>query len=64
MKQDVVPKGRELNKPCFLIWWILATGEAKNVDNAVVLARLFNEARGQKTPSKSMVYLIPVPKGR
>ncbi|MFT5990942.1 MAG: hypothetical protein ACI9K9_002406, partial [Neolewinella sp.] len=27
-------------------------GEAKNVDNAVVLARLFNEASGQKAPSK------------
>jgi hypothetical protein len=30
----------------------LTAGEAKNVDNAVVLARLFNEASGQKTPSK------------
>jgi hypothetical protein len=26
----------------------LTAGEAKNVDNAVVLARLFNEASGQK----------------
>jgi hypothetical protein len=30
----------------------LTAGEAKNVDNAVVLARLFNEASGQKAPSK------------
>ncbi|MFT5018275.1 MAG: hypothetical protein ACI9G6_003059, partial [Limisphaerales bacterium] len=30
----------------------MTTGEAKNVDNAVVLARLFNEAGGQKAPSK------------
>ncbi|MGK0334332.1 MAG: hypothetical protein ACI974_001153, partial [Paraglaciecola sp.] len=30
----------------------MTAGEAKNVDNAVVLARLFNEASGQKAPSK------------
>jgi hypothetical protein len=30
----------------------LTAGEAKSVDNAVVLARLFNEASGQKAPSK------------
>ncbi|MFT6514411.1 MAG: hypothetical protein ACJAX1_002998 [Neolewinella sp.] len=30
----------------------MTAGEAKNVDNAVVLARLFNEASGQKAPGK------------
>ena len=56
-----VPKGRELNKTCFLIWWILTAGEAKNVDNAVVLARLFNEASGQKAPSKKHGLFISRP---
>ena len=56
-------KGWELNKTRFLIWWILAAGEAKNVDNAVVLARLFNEASGQKTPSKSLVLFGSHPLG-
>jgi hypothetical protein len=31
----------------------LVAGEAKNVGNTVVLARLFNEASDQKTPSKN-----------
>ncbi|MFT7225490.1 MAG: hypothetical protein ACI92C_001023, partial [Neolewinella sp.] len=36
-------------------------GEAKNVDNAVVLARLFNEASGQKAPSKKHGLFISRP---
>ncbi|MFT6130626.1 MAG: hypothetical protein ACJATN_002357, partial [Neolewinella sp.] len=35
--------------------------EAKNVDNAVVLARLFNEASGQKAPSKKHGLFISRP---
>ncbi|MFT6721021.1 MAG: hypothetical protein ACJA0J_001821, partial [Bdellovibrionota bacterium] len=33
----------------------------KNVDNAVVLARLFNEASGQKAPSKKHGLFISRP---
>jgi hypothetical protein len=33
----------------------------RNVDNAVVLARLFNEARGQRTPSKKHGLFISYP---
>jgi hypothetical protein len=36
----------------------LTAGEAKNVDNAVVLARLFNEASGQKAPSKKSGFIL------
>jgi hypothetical protein len=39
----------------------LTAGEAKNVDNAVVLARLFNEASGQKAPSKKHGLFISRP---
>jgi hypothetical protein len=47
-----------------LVWWIVAAGKAKNVGNTVVLARLFNEASGHKTPSKIVRlimsgYLLP-----
>jgi hypothetical protein len=35
--------------------------DAKNVDNAVVLARLFNEASGQKAPSKKHGLFISRP---
>jgi tRNA splicing ligase len=41
----------------------LTAGEAKNVDNAVVLARLFNEASGQKVPSKKRGLFISRPYG-
>jgi threonine/homoserine/homoserine lactone efflux protein len=41
----------------------LTAGEAKNVDNAVVLARLFNEASGQKAPSKKHGLFISRPLG-
>jgi hypothetical protein len=41
----------------------LIAGEAKNVDNAVVLARLFNEASGQKAPSKKHGLFISRPLG-
>ncbi|MGK0452345.1 MAG: hypothetical protein ACJAXE_003022 [Neolewinella sp.] len=40
---------------------MLTAGEAKNVDNAVVLARLFNEASGQKAPSKKHGLFISRP---
>jgi hypothetical protein len=36
----------------------LAAGEAKNVGYTVVLARLFNEASGQKAPSKNGTLLF------
>jgi nucleoid-associated protein YgaU len=39
----------------------LTAGEAKNVDNALVLARLFNEASGQKAPSKKHGLFISRP---
>ncbi|MFT4749607.1 MAG: hypothetical protein ACI92C_002560 [Neolewinella sp.] len=39
----------------------MTAGEAKNVDNAVVLARLFNEASGQKAPSKKHGLFISRP---
>jgi hypothetical protein len=39
----------------------LTAGKAKNVDNAVVLARLFNEASGQKAPSKKHGLFISRP---
>jgi hypothetical protein len=39
----------------------LTAGEAKNVDNAIVLARLFNEASGQKAPSKKHGLFISRP---
>ena len=39
----------------------MTAGEAKNVDNAVVLARLFNEASGQKAPSKKHCLFISRP---
>jgi hypothetical protein len=39
----------------------LTAGEAKNVDNAVVLARLFNEASGQKAPSEKHGLFISRP---
>jgi hypothetical protein len=39
----------------------LTAGEAKNVDNAVVLARLFNEASGQKALSKKHGLFISRP---
>jgi hypothetical protein len=39
----------------------LTAGEAKNVDNAVVLARIFNEASGQKAPSKKHGLFISRP---
>ncbi|MFT6721897.1 MAG: hypothetical protein ACJA0J_002704 [Bdellovibrionota bacterium] len=42
---------------------MLIAGEAKNVDNAVVLARLFNEASGQKAPSKKHGLFISRPLG-
>jgi hypothetical protein len=42
----------------------LTAGEAKNVDNAVVLARLFNEASGQKAPSKKHGLFISRPLGK
>jgi hypothetical protein len=42
----------------------LTAGEAKNADNAVVLARLFNEASGQKAPSKKHGLFISRPLGR
>ena len=41
----------------------MTAGEAKNVDNAVVLARLFNEASGQKAPSKKHGLFISRPLG-
>ncbi|MFT4685460.1 MAG: hypothetical protein ACI92C_000082 [Neolewinella sp.] len=41
----------------------MIAGEAKNVDNAVVLARLFNEASGQKAPSKKHGLFISRPLG-
>jgi hypothetical protein len=41
----------------------LTAGEAKNIDNAVVLARLFNEASGQKAPSKKHGLFISRPLG-
>ncbi|MFT6720344.1 MAG: hypothetical protein ACJA0J_001139, partial [Bdellovibrionota bacterium] len=40
---------------------LLTAGEAKNADNAVVLARLFNEASGQKSPSKKHGLFISRP---
>ncbi|MFT6513279.1 MAG: hypothetical protein ACJAX1_001853 [Neolewinella sp.] len=39
----------------------MTAGEAKNVDNALVLARLFNEASGQKEPSKKHGLFISRP---
>ena len=54
-------KGQGIIKVRFLNWWILTAGEAKNVDNAVVLARLFNEASGQKAPSKKHGLFISRP---
>ncbi|MGK0451417.1 MAG: hypothetical protein ACJAXE_002087 [Neolewinella sp.] len=41
----------------------MTAGEAKNVDNAVVLARLFNEASSQKAPSKKHGLFISRPLG-
>jgi hypothetical protein len=40
---------------------ILVAGEAKNAGNTVVLARLFNEASGQKVPIKCSTLILSEP---
>ncbi|MFT7227025.1 MAG: hypothetical protein ACI92C_002569, partial [Neolewinella sp.] len=39
----------------------MAAGKAKNVGNSLVLARLFNEASGQRVPRKNGTLLFSYP---